>query len=279
MENSNILAEIKKCITYIYIIKDNKLYLNGTGFFIRIPQEKNTSKGVGYLVTAKHVVIDEKNRYQEKIVIRLNNKNGGSTFSPIDLKEYNIFTHTDSEVDIAVIPIRPDPSIIDFLFIPSEMFVTKEKIKELEITEGCDVFFSSFFNSYLGQERNEPILRFGKLSLLPESKILSLLPESKISFKINQSDNPKLMDLYLVECLSFGGNSGSPAFFNLGIGQVYSIYFAGVVIGSFHNTEIFAYDTFLKQNVGIAAIVPAFKLVEILLSENVCKHRQLIQDV
>ena len=70
----------------------------------------------------------------------------------------------------------------------------------------------------------------------------------------------------------------SPTFFNLGIGQIYSIYFAGIVIDSFHNTEIFASNTFLKQNVGIAAVVPAFKLMEVLLSEEVTKNRQLVPE-
>ena len=269
MDQSDILTEIKKCITYIYIIKDNKLYLNGTGFFVRVPQEKNPTKAVGYLVTAKHVLINELYSFHERIVIRLNNKNGGYSLHYIDFKEHNIFTHSDKDVDIAVISISPDPSLVDFRFIPSEMFATKDKIKEVEITEGCDVFFSTFFNSYLGEGRNEPILRFGKLSLMPENKI---------AFQINQNSKTKLMDLYLVECLSFGGNSGSPTFFNLGIGQIYSIYFAGIVIGSFHNTEIFASNTFLKQNVGIAAVVPAFKLMEVLLSKEVTKNRQLVPD-
>jgi hypothetical protein len=234
-----------------------------------VPKEKNSSNEIGYLVTAKHVLINEQNQFHEKVVIRLNNKNGGFSLYPINFEHYSIFIHTDDDVDIAVIPFSLNSSIIYISFIPAETFLTKDKITKAKIREGCDVFFSTFFNSYLGKERNEPIFRFGKLSLMPKNKII---------YQINQNSNPKLMDLYLVECLSFGGNSGSPAFFNQRFGQTYFTYFAGVVIGSFHNTEIFAVDTFLKQNVGIAAIVPVYKLIDILYSEEAIKHRQLILD-
>jgi len=79
----------------------------------------------------------------------------------------------------------------------------------------------------------------------------------------------KASTLYLMECLSFPGNSGSPVFFgvkpaenvmSIRIGE--RIYLAGIIMGSFHNTEFFGYDTFTKQNVGITAVTPAYKLQE-----------------
>jgi hypothetical protein len=91
---------------------------------------------------------------------------------------------------------------------------------------------------------------------------------------------PKLLDLYLLECQSYGDNSGSPVFFNLlrqqwrNLGeQGPNIYLAGIIKGSFHRKEFFTGDTFLMQNVGIAAVTPSYKLHEILYSKQTSENR------
>jgi hypothetical protein len=154
------------------------------------------------------------------------------------------------------------------------MFATKTKMAELGISEGCDMFFTGLFSSHLGQQRNQPIIRFGKVSLIPTEKI---------EWKENKEDPVQYSDLYLVECLSFGGNSGAPAFFSVKRG--YSamqpsgvigedIYLAGIIKGSFHDYQFFLPDAFLKQNVGITAVTPANKLEEILFSPTAIEHRK-----
>ena len=88
-----------------------------------------------------------------------------------------------------------------------------------------------------------------------------------------------------MECLSFAGNIGSPVFFgvkpaenvmSIGIGE--RIYLAGIIMGSFHNMEVFGYYTFVKQNVGITAVTPAYKLHEILFSQIVIEQRKNASD-
>jgi hypothetical protein len=101
------------------------------------------------------------------------------------------------------------------------------------------------------------------------------MPDEKIEWK--EKNKPvKLIDLYLLECQSYGGNSGSPVFFQLNPlrkpGQISLggpvIFLAGLMTGSFLNgsevqiTEAKDSKLFSLQNIGIAAVTPAQKLYE-----------------
>lgn len=124
----------------------------------------------------------------------------------------------------------------------------------------------------MGQKKNQPIFRFGRVALVSDEKI---------EWQETKGLPSKLLDLYLMEFFSFGGNSGSPVFFqptsepNFGHDddQHPHIYLAGLVSGSYHDKEIFLPDTYLSQNMGIAAVIPSYKLFEILHSKGVKSNR------
>lgn len=274
---SNHLKEIKKSVSFIFI-KNNKgdLAANGTGFFVGIKNEKNNERYNVYFVTAKHVLQNKDGEYLKDIVLRLNKKDGGSQLIPVDLTKIKIFEHKDKDVDIAVFDCLPDQKVFDFKYIQDQLIASNEIIEKNEISEGDDVFFAGLFTSYMGQKKNQPIIRFGKVSLMSDEKI-----EWREKDKL-----VKLLDLYLLECQSFGGNSGSPVFFNLNPmrkpGQLSLggpvIFLAGVMTGSFLNgSEVQTTDTVAKmislQNIGIAAVTPANKLHEVLFSEELVKIR------
>ena len=90
----------------------------------------------------------------------------------------------------------------------------------------------------------------------------------------------RFLDLYLMECQAYGGNSGSPLFFQLNpmrkpdefrIGAP-QIYLAGVIKGHFDLKKIL-YDKLLIQNMGIAAVTPSYKLYEILFDKQIVQDR------
>ena len=59
------------------------------------------------------------------------------------------------------------------------------------------------FADFIGKEKNQPVIRFGNVSLITDEKV-----------KTNKKGEPVTMEhLYLVECMSLGGFSGSPVFF------------------------------------------------------------------
>lgn len=275
---ANHLNEIKKSVSFIFVQNEKgQLVPNGTGFFVGVRNEESKENFNVYFVTAKHVLQDKTGNYHPEIVLRLNKKNGDSDLIKLKTEELGIIESPDKDVDIAVFNCLPSQEKYDFKFIPNEMISNKELIEKHEIAEGDDVFFTGLFTAYLGQKKNQPIIRFGKVALMPEEKI-----EWK-----EKGKDPKLMDLYLLECQSFGGNSGSPVFFQLNpmrkpgqivVGQQ-SVFLAGIMTGSFLNgSEIQvvqnAPSLVSTQNIGIAAITPANKLHEILFSTEAIKSRK-----
>jgi hypothetical protein len=67
---------------------------------------------------------------------------------------------------------------------------------------GADVFFVGLFSQHAGRSRNLPVARFGNVSRLPRETITVE--------RANQTR--ERVDGYLVEARSWGGHSGSPAF-------------------------------------------------------------------
>lgn len=275
---ANHFQEIKKSVSFIFVPDgDDKLKPNGTGFFVGVKNKEDKNIFNVYFVTAKHVLKDKDGNYLPEIVLRLNKKDNDSQLIKIDLKSVQIFEHADKDVDIALFNYLPDQNVFDFKFIPNSLIANKEIIEKNEIAEGDEVFFAGLFTSHIGQKRNQPIIRFGKVALISDEKI-----------EWKEKDKPaKFMDLYLLECQSFGGNSGSPVFFQLNPmrkpGQINLggpvIFLAGLMTGSFlSGNKIQITDTGANlislQNVGIAAVTPADKLHEILFSKEMIKLRR-----
>ena len=284
--------EVAKAVTFIFLADEHgnpRIYhetlapvVNGTGFFAVV--ENENGPGVyGYLVTAKHALQDEQGEYFRRVFVRINDKNNGSMFVPIDLQptgvNQNVFTHGDPTVDIAVIPALPDEKLFDFLTVPMSMIRTKEDFKNTKIGPGSDVFFTGLFVPYYGEKANVPIFRFGRVAMLPSECV---------HWRDSVSKPPVCVELYLLETMSFGGNSGSPVFFSQGMdrepGKIYAgseITLAGVMRGNFNEPRVGGFvqtpnavAPVIGQNVGIAAVTPAHLLRDILLSDELKRFRR-----
>lgn len=283
---TTIPQEVKSTVTFIFI-KNNagQLTPNGTGFFASLKNEHDPNLLNVYLITARHVLLNKKTgSLVNSVYIRLNKKTGDSQICEIVLCGSNaikVFNHKDTNVDISVIPMVPDPNVFDFKCIPENMITTKEKFTELKITEGDEVFFVGLFTPYFGKQKNYPIVRFGRVALITNEKIP--WPEKK-------DESPKMLDLYLLETQSFGGNSGSPVFFYLGAtrepGSIVigppKLLLAGVMKGSFLDAKKIQVIETSKipvslENIGIAGVVPAYKLHEILFSNELKESRSTVK--
>ena len=278
-----IPPDVKKVVTFIFKAdKLGKLFLDpksnrpvpiGTGFFVAAKGELATAPLYQYLVTAKHVLKDSDETYFGKVFLRINKRVGDADFVPLDLTKDGkrlIFTDdSDDSVDIAVVPCRPDSQIFDFKVIPEEMVTTEQSFQTSNIAEGSDIFFAGLYTGYYGSKRNMPIVRFGRVSMIPEDRI---------QFEPNKPPE----QLYMLETQSYGGNSGSPVFFSLGadrtpgtltIGPA-DIKLAGIMKGYFGDwSPIKLVQTApglpppavpaANQNIGIAAVTPAYFLHQI----------------
>ncbi len=252
--NLSIPPDFKKVVTFVYKpLPDNQWRPNGTAFFVGLKDESNPTQSFIYIVTAKHVIQDENKNYFPFIGIKLNLRSGGSEIGRIPLSgdgAIHIYLHpNDPFADIAVINLAPDQNKYAYKMIGSELVATREMVKQANIIEGDEAFFIGLFWQFfldpdMHRKENIPIVRFGRVSLVTDQKIPLV------------SDGEKeLHDLYLIEGQAFGGYSGSPVFFYTRDGQN---LLAGVLMGHF---------TDIRENAGIAYVVPAYKLHEIIFSD------------
>jgi hypothetical protein len=283
--------EIAKTVTFIFLAgpdgnpqvnaQTGDFVANGTGFFVLIPNEDKTG-GHGYLVTAKHVLQNSEGDFFKRVFLRVNDKKGGAEFGAIDLvpsgPTQNVFWHDDQTVDVAVIPVLPSLDRFDFLAIAPEMIKSRDDFKNTTIMAGSDVFFVGLFTPHYGDKRNTPIFRFGRVAMLTDDPI-----------RWQEAGKPPVLgQLYLLETMSFGGNSGSPVFFMQGVDRqpgtlvvgAPEITLAGVMRGNFNEPRVGgliqtpnAVLPVFSQNIGIAAVTPAHLLREILYSEKLNKQR------
>jgi hypothetical protein len=282
---ANVLAlpippEIKKIVTFIFIKNNkNEFIPNGTGFFVCVETNREKSDTcITYLVTAKHVLQQQDGKsFFSEVFIRLNKKGGTVEMLPLKLitdgEKKNIFFHEDSTVDLAVINALPNPQLYDFKILPDNFITTKEDFQKLNIREGSEVFFSGLFIRHMGEQKNYPIVRFGKVALVTDEKI---------------DWNGDKVELYLIEATTYGGNSGSPVFFYAGIERepgklIFSksgalLKLAGVMKGFFNESGTIQFIETSKipvasLNSGIAGVIPSYKLYEILFSDELMRQR------
>lgn len=283
---------IKDAVTYIYVpSKDGKQVVeNGTGFFVYVENEQSKRDSV-YLVTAKHVLLEKPGKFYSEISIRINNSEGTSDFIKIPLAGPNaakLFTHSDSTVDVAVIPgsdikLLPGKAKNYWAFkaVSISMAISAEHFEKGHVQEGDETFFVGLFSHYSGTKKNYPIVRFGRLAMITNEKI---------------PWDDQMLTLYLVETQSFGGNSGSPVFFypslerepgRFVLGRP-TLLFAGVMMGTFQGAHEIRFakpgkppergtiqgrSLISVENIGIAAVVPASQVKDILFSDAVKAHR------
>jgi hypothetical protein len=285
---SVIPSGLTQCVVFVYNgAEGTPAQADGTGFFIGI-RSATPNHGWLYLVTAKHVVHTNSNDFQSplftRLWVRVNNKAGGFTMFPVDLRasgeEQSVFFNSDASVDIAVISIAiPDMQSLELQVLPEQMLTSPSDFKTLNIGVGTDMFFTGMFTGFLGEKKSYPIVRFGKLAMIPDEKI---------NFGGQSAEG------YLMEAFSFGGNSGSPVFFypssdnspgrGLMIGPP-QIKIAGVMkgfFGDFEQIKLLQNQAAISGppipvstgNTGIALIVPAKFIAEILHSPALEVQRQ-----
>ena len=255
-----IPSEVKKAVAFIYTFEEKKKLTKGaTGFFIGEPSSEKPDQYFVSLVTAKHVIqTDDLKSYLPYISVRLNTLDGKSETLKVPLMmsgaDKNVFIHEDPTVDLAVITFLPDKTKYDYSFLETDLLTTKDDFDKLNISEGSDVFFTGLFIPYMGETRIYPIVRFGKIALIPDERVVV---------------NGEKKEVYLIEAGAYGGSSGSPVFVNTENDAADNPRkLIGVISNHFIDKlpvrPTPAESTAVAANIGIAIIEPAYKLQEIL---------------
>jgi hypothetical protein len=278
--------QFRKCVTYLFLdLKDDdtgKIDRKpiATAFFVCVPILGGNAQAV-YIVTARHTI--RRSRPYGTLSVRFNLTDGSYIDMPSPQDNWSEHPTTDVAVCATLVPVKHDTK-----WLPISMFENQKFIIANTVREGDDVFFCGMFKPFPGIEKMQPLIRFGNISLMPYEKIyLQDSPE----------DAPYLADAYLVEARSWGGHSGSPTFLyfkpdrNPGtinivsgaggpptvlLGLVSSHYqlqedvrFQGDVLGS-GKVDI---------NAGIATVIPARFISELLLGDEYMEQRKGIEEI
>jgi len=215
-----------------------------------------------YLVTAKHVAEALANK---PFLIRINDKKGSCGYVKADGIVW--FYHpTDKSIDVAVIPYAPPHELFDCKQISTDAFLSDEIIQRKRIGTGDEVFIVGLFAPATGSKRNQPIVRMGNIAMMPDEPIPSSMGD---------------IDAYLIEARSIGGLSGSPAFVRetvpIGLG---SFYLMGLMHGHWDippekkNDLLDVNDILGTVNMGIAIVIPAKKILEVLNQPKLVELRE-----
>ncbi len=254
--------EFLECVVYLYPsipAAETGEKVGGTGFIVRVDDHGEFY----YVVTNKHI-IDRGN-----CTVRFNNTS--RTHEAYEFDEANWIKARNADLAIYLIP-GPDPRQLDFRPIEVGQFITREKIAQLDIGIGDEVFFAGRFINAEGKDRNRPSLRFGTIA--------------QVSTDVIDGE-----ESFLVEARSIPGYSGSPVFVFTLAGTPRSVLSSGLsaqgygpyllgVDWSHINDYVDAQDDQgnklhfkIRSNSGMMGVVPVWKLLELLYRQDVIDMR------
>jgi hypothetical protein len=262
----------------IYLYPSRKAAENGegyggSGFMVGVRSSAFKNAWFGYAVTNKHVVEDAKSR-----TIRVNTQDGKTDIIETDIGHW---TRSGTD-DLAVMNLPLDPAHHKFWFVPEEAFVTPEVIKDYHIGFGDEICLAGRFISHEGKQSNNPAARFGNIAMMPGEPV--------------RRKDGSLQESFLVDMRSIPGYSGSPAFLyilpsefmnrKLDYGRVqraHGPWLLGVDWGHLSEWKpVLEADQKthhpsklgVNLNTGMAGIVPAWRLRELLYGEELKMQRQ-----
>lgn len=242
----------------------------GTAFYIG--EQLGRGRAIKYIVTARHVV--DGSRPVGSLWIRCIHTNGKKFLFELPTDSWWSHPHTDVAIAPLAIPLE------DFgrRYIPLELFADTEWMTEHEVGIGDHVVAVGLFSQFIGQERDAPIARFGRISLIPNEPIR--VP--------GNGGLPSMeFEAILAELGSWNGQSGSPvwAYFSIDrhlfagqelAAKIPNPRLLGVVHGHYNFPQtVQNFDAAkVNMNSGIAIIVPATKIFEVLGLDAALEYRE-----
>jgi len=264
-----LAEELRDCVAHIVVDAShhNGLVYGdpiGTAFCVGF-----TIAGAGlvyYLVTARHVL--EPYRGQgaaARLSVRVNKWDGGCEDVPTNPDTDWTYT-PDNDIALARFH-RKQSHFFDGL---SSDHLHDGISSVLDVHVGDHVLCIGLLLNSPGKQRNEPIVRFGRVSRTP-------MPGETVDIVIDEQKRLLLpVEPYLVEMLSWGGHSGSPVFAYLPEGYAPSAkrwepnrpYLIGLMHGHFevpHRVRGMANPhSEVDLNSGIAVVIPTEKILDAL---------------
>lgn len=252
----------------------------GSGFLIHVPS-RHEGFIHPYAVTNKHVV-DGGFR-----VLRMNTSNGKFDVIPSEPESWTLHPEGD---DLAAMPIKAVDGKFQWFSIGVEKFITHDILDDNRIGLGDEVFLVGRLVTTPGRQRNTPVIRFGNLSMMAD-------PKEPVTLESGHEQ-----ECFLVECRSLSGFSGSPVFIDTTGVRVYGDRIPKAPQLAPPNTVQTISDMYcqwllgvdcshiplwkpvyegkcktdyrVEANTGIACVIPAWRILELLNDEDLVKARK-----
>ncbi|MEA2363917.1 MAG: hypothetical protein QOD71_3062 [Thermoleophilaceae bacterium] len=280
-----IPGQFLDCAIYLYPSVDAAEAgeaIGGSGFLVSVPMEGEPPNSDGqfvgtlYAVTNRHVA-------DQARAVRLNNRDGAFEVVPVDGETW--VPHPDGD-DVAVAHLGLSPDRHRFLAVSSDSLVAPTQEGYFYFARGTDTFMVGRFVTHEGKQRNTPTVRFGNVSMLPEE------PLWHKKYKLWQ-------DSFLVEVRSLPGYSGSPVFGYVPIPPSgkklepgddpelagMAVRLIGVDWCHLRDwADVYQADEETKTgdrvalNSGMAGVIPAWKLTELLEDDELARDRKQGED-
>jgi hypothetical protein len=269
--------QVRRCTSFLVLRKEVEegleIYPVGTVFCVceKIAQDR----WINYAVTARHVI--DGSRPHGPLGIRCVTPDGGRT-KFYALSQDRWWVHPTS--DVAVAPLTIPLAEYGIKVLPMDLLATGDWIREHDVGPGDHVVTPGLFSQYVGVSRDEPVLRFGRIALVPSQPLR--IPA--------QGPHPSMeLDAVLAELASWGGQSGSPVFVYFGADrdlfrerlvhtQVPSPKLLGLLQGHYLVSQ--RVDEIpggrIPMNSGIAIVVPASKILEVLGMDPAKEYREWV---
>jgi hypothetical protein len=260
--------------------------LLGTAFVVAVQEDRDTR--FVYIVTAKHVA------YQLSLgspwFLRVNAKDGESVDLRVEQSGGWWFHPEEPDfVDAAVCVVDAPWDELACAALPVSLFATDEVIGKHNIGRGDLVVITGCFTKMTGRKKNIQLVRTGNIAMMPSEKV----PGIEI-----EEGRPVESEVYLIEARSVGGLSGSPVFVRetvywttevgtdrrlMDVALPGAFHLLGLAHGHWdvkeeeiNEVQIRATDKGDRRgvNVGIAVVVPAKKILDILNRPELAGPRQ-----
>ena len=179
-----------RCAVYIYENRqdaEDGVHQGGSGFLVTVPFDTNSDWLELYVVTNRHALIDPKTLKTRNPVVRLNRKDGTVEYFETHFNQWSL--HRDGD-DVAVLPLRFTFEDIDFSVVELEEFITPDIISREDIGIGDDTFMVGRFVNHEGRQQNAPAIRFGNIAMMPKEKITSPYGIDQESFLVEVRSLP-----------------------------------------------------------------------------------------
>jgi hypothetical protein len=257
----------RDCAIYLYPSEQKAregVAAGGSGFLVGVRSSAVPGLVHFYAVTNEHVIRPAAG--PPNTVIRLNDKGGSADILKVGGRKW--LAHPKGD-DIAATPLILSPHH-EISWIDRDAFITQADLDECQIGPGDECFMVGRLVQHDGKQRNEPVLRFGNIAMMP--------------YDVLQSSRQRRQESFLVEMRTLSGFSGSPVIVHWvmvgprpepkqpkgGVPYISLVTHKAWLLGVDWGFVRAAPDVHGNQddrrlvNSGMSAVVPAWKLAELL---------------